>query len=172
MSHIGQSKQGQASGSVGPRFDRVRVIVLCRHADGHVFLLCSCFLYQRELKLCECVLLVKRTKLKLHEDVHFRHHLTHARTDPSRFPRNSTDGQLDGPGVFGVPTAEPTSALLDLPPGRSGVQAWLREGGIMWIPRSTPVWGGKVSEVMWRNEITRDAMTMIGKYYVHPCTCR
>ena len=146
---------------VGPRFDRTRVIVLCRHQeDGHLFLVCSCYRYQRELKPCACILALKRHSVHLFEDVSFVWHLAYASLEPTRnscFKLSADMGKIDGPGVRGVPVAELKIAIEDMPQSRNGVIAWLREGGASWVPLSRVIWRG-VSESSWRQELMRARM--------------
>ena len=140
-------------GSVGPRFLRIRIIVLCKHCDGHYFLLCTCFLYQRELYICEHIAAVKRLFFDVFADVHFRYHLVYALTGlATASGRTRTDGQFDGPGIKGVLKKDVAIAIEDMPDGRDGVGAWLQEGGLAWVPKSTPVWG-IVSEALYMQEL-------------------
>ena len=90
------------------------------------------------------------------EDVYFRWHLAYAREDTlntAAFKRHitSSDGQLDGPGVQGIKLSELKLAEGSIPDSRNGVQAWLKEGCMSWIPKSTPIWG-TVSEKRYLRE--------------------
>ena len=58
--------------SIGPKFQHVRIVVLCRGPDGHLFLLCSCFYYQRMLLLCRHIVAVKETMVDVFQDVWYR----------------------------------------------------------------------------------------------------
>jgi hypothetical protein len=144
--------------SVGPWFLRTSIIVLCRHPDSHFFLVCSCFLYQRELVPCECILALKRGHVDPFADFHFRWHVLYEREGAASLPtytRSASDGQLDGPGTTGILSADLKKAMSDVPLTRNGVKAWLHEGGKAWVPLSVPVWGKSVSHNMWKAECTR-----------------
>jgi hypothetical protein len=66
---------------VGPFFIRKRMAVLCRSAeDNHLFLICSCFQYQRLLFVCDCLLGLKK-QINVFEYVHFRYHLVYEQHD-------------------------------------------------------------------------------------------
>ena len=130
---------------LGPIFERVRIVIICRHSDGHYFLVCSCFLYQRTLRPCEHILAVKQGQVKLPEDVSFIWHLSYANMDigdleASPFKPTVDMGKLNGPGVTGVPEIQLRSAAEEMPADRNGVLAWLKQGGRSWIPESRPIW--------------------------------
>ena len=130
--------------SVGPRFRRTRVVILCWHRSGYYFLLCSCFLFQRELYICDHCAAVKRSRIDVFSDVHFRWHLVYEMQDLTLDPmyeRTSQDGTCNGPGVKGIPEDELLQAINDTPQSRDGVHAWLQEGGMSYVPASVPVWG-------------------------------
>ena len=129
------------------------MVVLCRHGNGSLFLLCSCFFFQRMLIICRHILAVKNGNLVVDADVFFRWHLLYATSNLDRklFQRSAQDGKMNGPGVDGIATAELRAAIADLAPGRDGVQSWLSEGGMSWVPDSTAVWG-QVSLESWQQE--------------------
>ena len=143
--------------SVGPRFIRSRVVVMCKRADGKYFLLCSCFLYQRELRVCECCLAVKRKCVDPFGDIHFRYHVLYEREaarTPADYVRSSSEGQLDGPGIKGIPQSELLRATSDVPASRTGLRAWLAEFGSSLVPLSEPIWGRPISLQLWNQEAT------------------
>ena len=43
---------------------------------------------------------------------------------------------------------------------RTGVQAWLHEGGKSWVPQSKPVWGKSVLHDMWKAECSRSPLVV------------
>jgi hypothetical protein len=164
---------------VGPSFERVRIVVLCRHEDGHFFLLCSCFWYQKYLHPCECSLAVKHLRVNVFEDVSFVWHLSYANMDAgemheSKFKPDIHMGKLDGPGVKGVRTADLDRAIAECPADRNGVLAWLKQGGSQWVPLSEPRWRG-VSEDAWRREIHSDraevSLMDMGSFLFRVCEC-
>jgi hypothetical protein len=155
---IGQGRDCDVvRGSVGPSFDRVRVIVLCLHPDGHYFLLCSCGKYQRELRPCICIIALKQFNLNLFEDFSFVWHLSYDNQDEagrSLLTPTTDIGKLDGPGVRGIDSKHLEMAKLDTPLSRTGVAAWLREGGMQWVPESVPRWRTEVvTEAAWLTEL-------------------
>lgn len=103
------------------------------------------------------MLALKKLHVDIFHDVHFRYHLVYERenlTSDPRFKRSSTDGQFDGPGVVGVPAEQLEMALQTLPLSRDGVDAWLAEGCMSWVPLSQPIWGA----------VTRDAIEVEMKH--------
>ena len=71
---------------------------------------------------------------------------------------------LDGASTYGVDKSHLRSAIADLPPQRNGIQSWIKEGGLTWVPESTPVWRG-VSEASWQ---ARGHLTTSGNVHGAP----
>ena len=141
---VSRVHEGKAHDQIGPQFRRVRVVVLCRDANGSYFLLCSCFLYQRVLYLCRHMAAVKRGNWDVFTDVQYRYHVTYGVDSSARQGLSApacTDGQYQGPGVLGVKDAELQVAMQNVPLTRNGVHAWLLEGGLSWIPDPDVIWG-------------------------------
>jgi hypothetical protein len=143
--------------SIGPKFQHVRIVVLCRGPDGHLFLLCSCFYYQRMLLLCRHIVAVKETMVDVFQDVWYRYHIAYATQHgvSGKLRPSSTDGQYHGPGLKGVPKSQLACAVRNLPETRDGVQAWLDEGGLSHVPNPTVIWS-LVSEAEYVRESGRD----------------
>jgi hypothetical protein len=121
-----------------------RVVVLCRHERGHLFLVCSCFFYQRVLVGCGCIFAVKNGAVDVFEDVYWHHLLIYSLGNLPSCKRTIDDGLMNGPGVSGVDRKELQIAAGLVPASRNGVDAWMLEGGMSWVPQSRVVWG-KVS---------------------------
>jgi hypothetical protein len=143
--------------SIGPQFQHVRIVVLCRGPDGQLFLLCSCFYYQRMLLLCRHIVALKNQMVDVFEDVWCRYHIAYATQHgiSDKLRPSSTDGQFHGPGLKGVPNSQVAWAVSNLPKTRDGVQAWLDEGGLSHVPNPTVVWS-LVSEAEYVTESGRD----------------
>ncbi len=73
------------------------------------------------------------------------------------YARHASDGRFSGPGVSGIPHSDLEIAIAELTATRNGIDAWFREGGMSWIPKSIPKFG-KVTAEMWASEERRQLL--------------